>query len=88
MVAIANSHSKTEEKWIAQVGMERALEGSGCIPGGREDTRVEPRSPRPNRKGEWTEKPREVPPKQKAKKVTARAIAGEEWLSESGGEGL
>ena len=31
MMSIAKRNSNTEEKWIAQVGIERALTGSECI---------------------------------------------------------
>ena len=34
MMSMANRNSNTEEKWMAQVGMERALTGSECKTGG------------------------------------------------------
>ena len=58
---IAIKYSITEEKWIAQVGIERAFSGSMWLTQGKEKTADSERPPAPKRKGEWTSKPSDGP---------------------------
>lgn len=71
MMSIANKNSMTEEQWIAQVGMERALIGSECMTKGKLATVSSGKFPIPNKKGEWTSKPRPAPVEHAAAKRRA-----------------
>mmetsp|Transcript_12516 Transcript_12516/g.26559 ORF Transcript_12516/g.26559 Transcript_12516/m.26559 type:complete len:90 (+) Transcript_12516:895-1164(+) len=61
MMSMAKRNSNTEEKWMAQVGIESALTGSECITNGREITVSSGKFPAPNKNGECAWNPNPVP---------------------------
>jgi len=66
---MAIKYSMTEEKWMAQVGIESAFSGWLWVTQGSEVVRPVPKSPTPKRNGECASTPREGPVAQATAKM-------------------
>lgn len=68
---MAKTYSITELKWIAHVGIDKALSGSLCVTNGKDSTTSDGKFPRPYKNAEWPSKPSDGPVAIKKKNTAA-----------------